>query len=83
MSRAQLSLKAHWDLEEIWLYIAQDSPRAADRLIGRIHEKCQVLAESPHIGRSRPELAVDLRSFPVGNYVIFYPPFRRASKLPA
>ncbi len=26
------------------------------------------------MGRSRPELGPDLRSFPVGNYMIFYQP---------
>jgi toxin ParE1/3/4 len=26
------------------------------------------------MGRSRPELAPDLRSFPVGSYLIFYQP---------
>ncbi len=26
------------------------------------------------MGRARPELAVDLRGFPVGNYVLFYRP---------
>jgi toxin ParE1/3/4 len=26
------------------------------------------------MGRARPELAPDLRSFPVGNYVVFYRP---------
>ena len=26
------------------------------------------------MGRARPELAADLRSFPVGNYIIFYRP---------
>jgi toxin ParE1/3/4 len=34
----------------------------------------QALARRPKMGRSRPELAPELRSFPVGQYVIFYLP---------
>jgi len=34
--------------------------------------KFQTLATQPGIGRARDELAESLRSFPVGNYVIFY-----------
>ena len=41
-----------------------------------IEEKCRLLGASPEMGRGRPELAPDLRSFPVGNYVIFYRPVR-------
>jgi toxin ParE1/3/4 len=32
------------------------------------------MRDNPLIGRARPELAADLRSFPVGNYVLFYRP---------
>ena len=31
-----------------------------------------MIADSPMIGRTREELAPGLRSFPVGNHVIFY-----------
>jgi toxin ParE1/3/4 len=30
------------------------------------------LASSPLVGRNREDLAPNLRSFPVGNYVVFY-----------
>jgi toxin ParE1/3/4 len=33
-----------------------------------------MLAETPFAGRDRSELRADLRSFPVGNYLIFYIP---------
>lgn len=65
---------AEADLDGIWLYIAQDSPTNANRLIDLIEDRCRLLAENPMMGRSRPELASDLRSFPVGNYIIFYIP---------
>ena len=37
-----------------------------------ITERFYLLAEYPFLGRSRPDLREDLRSFPVGNYVIIY-----------
>jgi toxin ParE1/3/4 len=33
-----------------------------------------LLAIQPRAGRLRPELAPELRSFPVGRYVVFYRP---------
>ncbi len=66
--------EAEADLEEIWLYIAQDDPYIADRFIDLIEETCHTLAHNPLMGRSRPELASGLRSFPVGSYIIFYVP---------
>jgi toxin ParE1/3/4 len=65
---------AEADLDEIWLYIARGDPDAADRFIDLIEERCSLLAENPLMGRSRPDLAPGLRSFPVGNYIIFYNP---------
>ena len=72
MAKAQLSGLAEEDLLEIWSYIARDNPDAADRFIDLLTEKCELLAESPKIGRRREELSPRLRSFPVGRYVIFY-----------
>ena len=37
-----------------------------------IEERCDTLAENPSLGRSRPELGRNIRSFPAGSYVIFY-----------
>ncbi len=66
--------EAESDLDEIWWYIAQDSQHNADRFLDRIQEKCWVLAEFPQMGTSRDEIRQDLRSQPVGNYLIFYFP---------
>lgn len=60
------------DLNEIWEYIAQDNLNAAENLVERIEELCQLLAQHPHLGRRREELAAGLRSFPAGSYIIFY-----------
>lgn len=66
--------EAESDLEEIWWYIAQDSPDNADRFLDRIQESCLALAGFPKMGVSREELRTDLRSQPVGNCLIFYFP---------
>ena len=72
MSRYRLSKQSRSDLDDIWLYIASDNVTAADRFIDELVGKFQTLAIQPGIGRTRDELAESLRSFPVGNYVIFY-----------
>jgi len=77
MSKLRLSDHAKADLSDIWLYIAQDNSVAADTFIASLLEKMGLLARSPRLGRQRDELRPGLRSFPVGNYVIFY---RRADR---
>lgn len=66
--------RAQADLDGIWDYIAQNSPANATRLLRRIDSLCQTLADNPLMGRARPELGADLRSFPAGDYIIFYRP---------
>ncbi len=65
---------AEYDLDDIWWYIAQDNPEAADRLLDRIEERCRALAQFPEMGVNREELMHGLRGFPIGNYVVFYLP---------
>jgi plasmid stabilization system protein ParE len=43
---------AETDLEEIWWYIAQDNPDAADRFLEKIEEPCSTLANFPQMGRA-------------------------------
>jgi toxin ParE1/3/4 len=69
------------DLDGIWSYIAQDSPNSADRFIDLIEARCRLLAENPMMGRSRSELVPGLRSFPVGNYIIFYIPIEEGIEI--
>jgi toxin ParE1/3/4 len=64
--------QADTDLDSIWNYIAADNVNAADKLITRIGAVFEMLVQNPLAGRERPELAQRLRSFAVGNYVIFY-----------
>lgn len=72
MPRPYLTDQAEADLQQIWEFIADDNVDSADRLIEQIHAKAQMLAESPGVGRRREDLLPFLRSYPLGNYVIFY-----------
>jgi toxin ParE1/3/4 len=74
MSRYRLTDEARQDLDEIWLYIAEDNLPAADSFLDALYDRFVLLAQQPLLGRARPELAPNLRSFPVGNYVMFYRP---------
>jgi toxin ParE1/3/4 len=76
MPRILCTTKCDADLFDLSLYIARDNPSAAEALIDTFHEKFQMLAEFPSVGRQRPELGLKVRSQPVGNYVIFYRPIR-------
>ena len=66
--------QADADLDAIWGYIAADNNKAADNLINRIGKVFEMLVRNPLAGRERSELMPGLRSFPVGNYIIFYVP---------
>jgi len=72
MARVIRSPLAEEDYREIWRYIAQDNPDAADRVLRRIDEKLLLYADNPLIGTSRESWSPGVRSFPVGNYVVFY-----------
>jgi len=74
MPRIERSRASISDYEEIWRYIARDNPAAADRLITALERQISSLVTMPGSGRTEPKLAADLRSFPVGNYLIFYRP---------
>jgi plasmid stabilization system protein ParE len=67
--------KALTDLEEIWEYIAEDSPEAADRVIGEIQKAIQGLVPFPHQGHWRPDLSSrPLRVQTVRDFLIVYAP---------
>ncbi len=69
----RLSPLAERDLEEIWSYVAEDAgPETADSLIDAIVDRFDLLAETPSMGRLRPEFGPGVRSFVVANHVIYY-----------
>ncbi len=73
-NRFRKSPQAGLDLDSIWSFIAADDPQAAERQIDRIGKIFQMLIENPLAGRERRELRKQLRSFPIGSYIVFYMP---------
>jgi toxin ParE1/3/4 len=72
MPAYRLAAAARRDLAEIREYIARDSAESADRWIGALIDRFRMLARIPYAGRSRDEVRPGLRSFAVGEYLIFY-----------
>lgn len=64
--------QAEEDLIEIWLYIAEDNPTAANQQLDVLDAKSTLLAEHPRLGPTRPDIAPNLRYFPVGSYLLLY-----------
>lgn len=62
------------DILEMWDYIAEDSMVDADRWVDRLDDKLSLWATQPMMGRDRNELVSDLRSLPLGRYVVFFLP---------
>jgi toxin ParE1/3/4 len=67
-----VSDQADADLLQIFRYLAERNPAAADSLIRETDSKFENLSLFPFIGRSRATLAPGLRSVVVHPYVIFY-----------
>ena len=74
MARIIRAPAAEADAVEIWAYIAEDNPAAADSLLDRIDAMVRTLATQPYLGKTLADLAPDLRFMPIGAYLIFYRP---------
>ena len=75
MSQLRYLAQAKDDLINIKRYIARESgsQSTAIQYTGKIQKQCRELADLPgKLGRPRPELRENLRSFPYENYVIFF-----------
>ena len=72
MNRFKISWQADRDLEDIWVYLAQNDSLAADLLLAEVFDKFPMLAQFPEMGRSRRELSEELRIVPIKPYIIFY-----------
>jgi toxin ParE1/3/4 len=64
--------EAKQDAAHIWRYIAENNFDAAERWLAEIDKKIKLIAQFPGAGRRRDELSSGLRSYPVGDYLIFY-----------
>jgi toxin ParE1/3/4 len=54
---------------------------AAERLLSAINQKCSRLAQFPMMGRGRPELGLNMRSFPIAPYLVFYTPIENGVEI--
>ena len=81
MQKIIYTLLAEKDLEDIWQYIAEDSVKRASNFLRLIERKIRYLSKNPLAGRARTELVTNLRSFPVGNYMLFYQPSAAGVKI--
>jgi plasmid stabilization system protein ParE len=81
MSSYQFTPQALGDLVDIWNFIAQDNPTAADKVGEAILGACDFLAGSPFAGRVRKELTpLPVRFWvvqPYSNYLIVYDPEKK------
>ncbi len=80
MARAEWTPAAESDLEEIVFYIAVKDQRreVAKKIYSEIKSKCELYAENPELGLSRPDLRATphdiFRSFTFKRWVIIYEP---------
>jgi toxin ParE1/3/4 len=76
-----LTAEAIQDLDDVWLFIARDDPKAADRVESAILEACQRLSEFPMLGKSREDVThAPVRFWTVPrfcNYCVVYLPETR------
>jgi addiction module RelE/StbE family toxin len=73
MHRLVFTERAQADLLEAWLFIAEDNPAAADKVLDTLEQEAKLLLLQPLMGRARPELGSAVRSWPSATpYVLFY-----------
>src|SRR5689334_4436572 len=72
MGKYRLTRSARENLTEVVAFTAADNIDAALAMYDRFEHTFALLAENPRAGLERSEIAVDLRSFPTGSYVLLY-----------
>ena len=73
MLRLVFTEMAQADLLDAWLFIAEDNLAAADRVLDTVEQESKVLLTQPFMGRARPELGTQVRSWPSATpYILFY-----------
>lgn len=73
--RIRLSKKADADLDEIWLFLANESQSesVATRAVDQIAKSFDLLVHFPYAGRACPSAKyADLRRYSCADYLIYY-----------
>ncbi|HVF51206.1 MAG TPA: type II toxin-antitoxin system RelE/ParE family toxin [Pyrinomonadaceae bacterium] len=81
MRSVKVAAAAEEDLRTIWAYIAEHNPEAAGKVIKEIVGKFALLRDHPRIGREQDKLLLNLRSFTVKDYLIFYQPLENGVEI--
>ena len=73
MATVNFAQSARTDLLEVWLFLAEENLNAADRVLETIEQEAGIRATQPLLGRARPALAQDIRTWPTStSYTLFY-----------
>lgn len=72
--RVQRTARAQEDIDSIAKWISRDSVEAALRWLEQLDQKLERLASTPGSGTDRSELRPQMRSSPLGNYLVFFKP---------
>ncbi len=72
MATLRYSARSQTDLLEIWEFISVDSPRNADAVIGRLHDKIEQLRLQPLVGHRHTGLQRNVRCINSDGYLVFY-----------
>jgi toxin ParE1/3/4 len=64
---------AEEDILQILDYLTREaSEESVKKFLSLFEKKCLTLAEFPEMGRNRHELLINLKSFPIQKYTLFY-----------
>ena len=73
MGQVQLTPRARQDLLIIWLHLATEAgPVTADRLLDRIEQRCEQLAQHPELGPARPDIDPSARHLVIERWLALY-----------
>jgi toxin ParE1/3/4 len=72
MTDIVISPAAERDLEDIWLAIAKDNPRVANRILRTVGTRIATLADYPRLGPRRPDIRPRARVLVERPYLILY-----------
>ena len=72
--RVEITPAAREDLHQIWEYIAERKPAAADRIVSKLSRAFDLLTTFSGMGDDCADLGRGLRSWPVKPYLVFFRP---------
>lgn len=70
--RVTRTAAAEQDLIDIWLYVSEHNPRAADKLLDSLDRRMQLLIDFPFSGPVREDIAPGIRQLVEADYVLLY-----------